>query len=388
MKKAEQILPINKQIEHLEIKEIYDNLFFYKYHSKYLKKLQKTNIDKDDPHYISTYSSLVGELYENVVYELLLKYAIENQHITRFVLKGPHQDNYKNFKNGMMIDINSQIVYKAGYKDVTEFDALFFTKDSVYFVESTIVKTTTSLRKRLKKKKALLEILFPKLKIKALIILIKGALGVNVFPNYCTVWTTDPLNDEKLIKDIVYNLTKQNKTFKYQKDKKLIHTYNVRTRDFKYFDTLSWILRTVRKECDEILDFDFLSSNKIERYFDVFSKFYIGHMDTHSFIEVLKFLNIKDISEDIPMDKIHDNQVVVTIENIKDTFTLVYYLKITGDKLKRLDISDDSLKVSDKDPKGFTAAEIKYMKYLFKNGYKLSLDDIKTIEGKIEDLDK
>ncbi|MEA3353613.1 MAG: hypothetical protein U9Q33_07350 [Campylobacterota bacterium] len=388
MKKSEHLLQINKQIENLQVEDIYDNLFFYKYHSRYLKKLQKTDIDKDDPHYISTYSSLVGELYENVVYELLLPYAIENQHITRFVLKGPHQDNYKNYKNGLMIDINSQIVYKAGYKDVTEFDALFFTKESVYFVETTIVKTTTSLRKRLKKKKALLEVLFPKLKIKALIILTKGAMGVSVFPSYCTVWLTKPLEDKELIKDIVYNLTKKDKKFIEYGDKKLIHTYNVYTKDFKYFDTLSWILRSVRKDQEHIVDFKFLSTPQIERYFEIFSKFYIGYMDTHSFIEVLKFLNITNISEDIPMEKIFEDQVVVTIEKTKETFTLVYYLKITGDKLKRLDIADDSLKVSDKDPKGFTAAEIKYMKYLFKKGFKLSLDDIKTIESKIEDLDK
>ena len=157
-------LKLPQNIKELDLSEIMDNLYFYSYHCKYLKKIQTNNMDKEDPHYISTYSSFIGEVYENIIYELLIKYAIDTKEITKFILKGPHQDKYENLKNGLMIDRNAQIVYKAGYKDVTEFDALFFTKDSVCFVESTIVKTTTSLRKRLKKKKALLEVLFPKVK--------------------------------------------------------------------------------------------------------------------------------------------------------------------------------------------------------------------------------
>ena len=76
-----------------------------------------------------------------------------------------------------------------------------------------------------------------------------------------------------------------------------------------------------------------------------------------------------------------DKQIMVTIEKTTDSFTLVYYLKVIGDKLKRLDLKDDNLIVSNKDPKGFTAAETKYVKYLFEKSYKLSLEDIKTIEA-------
>ena len=207
-------LKMPKEIKYLDTSSCLDNLYFYTYHNRYLQKLQKLNPDKEDPHYISTYSSFIGEVFENVIYELLLQYAVKNDDIEKFVLKGPHQDNYENMKNGLMIDKNSQIVYKAGYKDVTEFDALFFTKDSVCFVESTIVKTTTSLRKRLKKKKALLEFLFPKLKVKALIILSEGAMGVNVFPSYCRVWVTKPLEDEKLIDDLIHNRNFKDKVLK------------------------------------------------------------------------------------------------------------------------------------------------------------------------------
>ncbi|MGB5868388.1 MAG: hypothetical protein WBG69_11005, partial [Arcobacteraceae bacterium] len=293
-------LKLPKNIKELEIQPILDNLYFYSYHCKYLKKIQTNNIDKEDPHYISTYSSFIGEVYENIIYELLIKYAIETKEITSFILKGPHQNKYENLKNGLMIDRNSQIVYKAGYKDVTEFDALFFTKDSVCFVESTIVKTTTSLRKRLKKKKALLEVLFPKLRITALIILSEGALGVNVFPKYCKVWVTDSLTDEKLINDLIYNNSKNGKKFITYTDEKLHHSNDVSLVTFKYFDTISWILRNVRKDTKNILDFEFLKNEKIQRYFEIFSKFYIGHVTSETFVQLLQYMNIENISEDIP----------------------------------------------------------------------------------------
>jgi hypothetical protein len=372
-------LKMPKEIKYLDTSSCLDNLYFYTYHNRYLQKLQKLNPNKEDPHYISTYSSFIGEVFENVIYELLLQYAVKNDDIEKFVLKGPHQDNYENMKNGLMIDKNSQIVYKAGYKDVTEFDALFFTKDSVCFVESTIVKTTTSLRKRLKKKKALLEFLFPKLKVKALIILSEGAMGVNVFPSYCRVWVTKSLDDDKLIDDLIHNRNFKDRTFKEVHSKKLIHSHEVKVAPFKYFDNLLWVLKSLRKEHQNILDFQFLESKKILKYFEIYSKFYIGHMTSDTFVRLLKYLNITTISEDIALEKIQDDQIIVTIEQTKDGYSLIYYVKIVDEKLKKLEVNGEELIVSNKDPKGFTASETKYMKFIFKKLYKLSIDDIKNL---------
>jgi len=378
-------LKLPKNIKELDLSEIMDNLYFYSYHCKYLKKIQTNNLDKEDPHYISTYSSFIGEVYENIIYELLIKYAIETDEITKFILKGPHQDKYENLKNGLMIDRNSQIVYKAGYKDVTEFDALFFTKDSVCFVESTIVKTTTSLRKRLKKKKALLEVLFPKLNITALIILSEGALGVNVFPKYCKVWVTDSLENDKLIQDLIYNNKQQNRKFVTYNHKKLNHSNSVNVAMFKYFDTLSWILRNVRiKDKEKILDFPFLKTEKLERYFEIFSKFYIGHITSDVFIQILQEMKITNVSEDIALNNIQDDMIMVTIEKTKTSYSLIYYVKIIGNKLKKLELNDTNLIVSNKDPKGFTAAETKYMRYIFKKSFKCTFEDIKSLKKTID----
>jgi len=377
-------LKLPKNIKELELSEIMDNLYFYSYHCKYLKKIQVENMDKENPHYISTYSSFIGEVYENIIYELLIRYAIETKEITSFILKGPHQDKYENLKNGLMIDRNAQIVYKAGYKDVTEFDALFFTKDSVCFVESTIVKTTTSLRKRLKKKKALLEVLFPKLHITALIILSEGAMGVNVFPKYCKVWVTNALVNENLIQDLIYNKSQKGRKFITYDNKKLNHSKDVKLVAFKYFDTISWILRTARNNTTSVLDFNFLKTQKIERYFEIFSKFYIGHVDAQIFVQILQHMQIKDIAEDIPLNNIQDDQVIVTIEKTKDSYALIYYIKVIGNKLKKLELVGTSLSVSNKDPKGFTAAETKFIRYIFKKSYKFSFEDIKMMQKTID----
>lgn len=376
-------LQIDNNLKSLQYESVYENLFFYKYHSKYLKKLQKTKIDKEDPHFISTYSSFVGEVYENIVYELLVQYALKNENITQFVLKGPHQNRYKNLKNGLMIDINSQIVYKAGYKDVTEFDGLFFCDNSVYFVESTIVKTTTNLRKRLKKKKALLEILFPNKDIKALIILTKGAVGTTVFPNYCTIWLTDELIDDQLMQKLIVNKPNKQFEFKTHKNKKLIHCEKIKVNNFKYFETLLWILKKLISK--KGIDMEFLTSKPIQTYLEVYSKFYIGYLSSKEFLKVLRYLNISHISEDIPLEQISEDKVLVTFEKTsKGDYILVYYLKIRNGDLKRLDVKDEILEVSKKDPKGFTSSEVKFMKFSFKNNCQLYFEDIKKVISDLE----
>ena len=75
---------------------------------------------------------------------------------------------------------------------------------------------------------------------------------------------------------------------------------------------------------------------------------------------------------------------MVTIEKTKESYALIYYIKIIGDKLKKLELNDSTLNVSNKDPKGFTAAETKYIRYIFKKSYKFTFDDIKSIKNTID----
>ncbi|SFV75183.1 hypothetical protein MNB_SM-3-899 [hydrothermal vent metagenome] len=88
------MIDITKSIQSLDTSDISDNLLHYKYNVSHLLSLIDKDIEKDDPLYISSYRSFEGEVYENFLYEKLLRYAQENDFIDKFVLKGFHQNNY------------------------------------------------------------------------------------------------------------------------------------------------------------------------------------------------------------------------------------------------------------------------------------------------------
>lgn len=147
-----QQLKISNEIKNLDTSKIKEHLFFYKYDSRNVKPLLKSENKEIPLEDIATYNSFKGEVFENIIYELLLEYALHNDFITKFVLKGPHQNRIDKFyKTGLMIDKKLQIAYKSNYKDISEFDALFFTNDALYFVEMSTSKKTVSLNKRLEK---------------------------------------------------------------------------------------------------------------------------------------------------------------------------------------------------------------------------------------------
>ncbi|MCW8839135.1 MAG: hypothetical protein OQK11_10580, partial [Thiovulaceae bacterium] len=169
------MLNISQDIKKLNDSDIGDNLLHYEYNVKHLLSLIKSDIDKEEPQYLSSYRSFEGEVYENFLYEKLVKYAEKNDEIVKFVLKGFHQNKIKSNPNTLSISEKQQIVYRTKSREISEFDAMFITKNNeLYFVEMTLVKNVLKLRKRLRKKKALLEIIFPNYEIKALIILNDG----------------------------------------------------------------------------------------------------------------------------------------------------------------------------------------------------------------------
>ena len=376
-------LKISEEIYNLDVSGISDNLLHYSYHTRHLLSLIKQNIDKELPQYISAYNGFKGELFENVICELLLKYAIENPYIEKYVLKGPHQPYYNkdNEKFGLLIDKSKQIVYKAGYKDVSEYDAMFFTKDTVYFVEMTIVTSTMGLRKRLRKKEALLSLLFPHLKVRALIILSEGATGVHRFPSFATVWQTKPLNPDDILNKLAQgNSYKKQQLLRYKSDK-LIHTNSIKVNHFKYFDTLGWILRKALTKDSSRINEKFILSDKISQYMSIFSKIYIGYITKDMLLELLQSDEYEINSKSKPFDK---DYVYVTVDKKDDgTYYVVYYAKEIGGKLKKIEIIDGEVKISNKDQKGFTVAETKFISHCLKPYNKIALKDLKNIENRV-----
>lgn len=343
---------ISQEIHDLNLENIRENLFNYSYRTKNLKNFDFDNINQETP-LLASYSSFKGEVFENIIFELLLYYASNEPLITRFVLKGPHQTPINKFavKSGLTIDKSSQIVYKSAYKDITEYDALFFTKESVYFVEMSITKKTASLNKRLNKKYSLLKVLFPSLTVRALIVLTKGSMGISKFPSYCTIWLTRDFEDNDTLKELVHKKqihSRVNATY----GKKFVETKSLNYTKFGYFQTLEWILTKARSHSNLVVDLNFFKGKKIQLYFDIFTKLYIGFISTDDFKTIIP-----------EFDKsVRDDRIFVTIEKInRKSYDIVYYVKETSGKLKRVVIENNEMIVKDKDPEGFTNVEVRFI---------------------------
>ena len=384
MEKRNQEFPLPKYIQELDTSDLSDNLLYYSYHTKFLLSLIKQDMDKESQQFISAYNGFRGELFENIVYELLLRYALNSDKITQFVLKGPHQSlsNKENHKFGLIMDKSKQIVYKAGYKDVSEYDAMFFTEDSVVYVESTIVQATIGLRKRLRKKTALLSLLFPKLKVKALIILCEGATGLNKFPDNCTVWVTKQLNPEPLLNKIAQKNNYKKQKFIAFKNKKLIEAHSIKVDFFKYYDTLGWILRkSIDKQTNKFNE-KFITSFTTLRYLDIYSKVYIGFVTKEQFQSVLQRFNTSKIE----LERIsEDHKIHVTLEKQDEgNFDLIYYYKTNARSLYKVELISKDIKLTQKDPKGFTMSETKFMTHSYKPNHNLDVKLIKYIANTIK----
>mgnify|MGYP003582894901 FL=1 len=368
---------ITDKIKQLDIEDIKENLFHYSYDNKSLKALVKNNTSKEDLSYISAYSSFKGEIYENIVYELLLQYALTQDEITRFVLKGPYQDKENLYiKSGLLIDRSSQIVYKSAYKDISEFDALFFTKDSVYFVEMSTSKKTSSLNKRLTKKYALLKMIFPTLIIKALIVVTVGSTGLKNFPSYATIWITKDLEDEELIEKIIFAKKVKNdvQTLKAPKHSKYIEALKVKYTKFQYFPTLEWILNKSRENPKFTVDLKFFSSPKLGLFFDIYTKLYIGFINTPEFLILYPEFDLK----------IKSDRIIVTIEKVNQTqLDIVYYAKETNGKLKRVRLEENNVSIKDKELDGFTNAEVRFFMKILEDKHHLSVENINHILNNI-----
>ena len=365
---------ITDEIKNLKLENIKENLFNYTYRTKNLRKFDFDNITQDSP-LLASYSSFKGEVFENIIYELLLYYASNEPMITRFVLKGPHQGSSNKFviKSGMTIDKSDQIVYKSAYKDITEYDALFFTKDSVYFVEMSITKKTASLNKRLNKKHALLKILFPSLIVRALIVLTKGSMGISKFPDYCTMWLTNDFEDNETLKELVHKTQNASRIHANYR-KKFVETKSLIYTKFGYFQTLEWILLKSRSHANLVVDLNFFKSKKVQLYFDIFTKLYIGFITIENF---------KSMMPDFDKEA-KDDRIFVTIEKInRKSYDVVYYIKEKTGKLKRLSITNGEMAVKDKDLEGFTNVEVRFIGKILKDEQDLTPKTLLTLQKNI-----
>jgi hypothetical protein len=377
------MLEISKSIQTLDESDISDNIFHYKYNIKHLLSLIKKGIQEDDPTYLSSYRSFEGEVFENFIYEKLLRYAEQSDEIDKFILKGFHQNKYKAYANTLSISEKAQIVYRTKSKEISEFDAMFITKkNELYFVEMTLVKSVLKLRKRLRKKKALLEIIFPNYEIKSLIILNEGATGTKQFPSYCKVWFTKEFSAKNVLNHIREIDSRQLQKIVKINSPKMIEAHTLKLHPFRYYNTMSWITKTLRSHKKHILDMYFLMNNKIQRYHDLYNKFYVGYI---SIEDAKKILNLDD-------DYDENQRVVVAIEKKhSDEIVLTYYIQRSRKNLFLYSFDDNGKVIKEKkDPYGITVTEVYHINKSMDEKYKLTLGNITTMKKLLKEkfLDK
>ncbi|MEA3330507.1 MAG: hypothetical protein U9Q29_02290 [Campylobacterota bacterium] len=372
------MLDISNSIKMLDDSDISDNIFHYKYNTKHLLSLIRKGIDEEDPAYLSSYRSFEGEVFENFIYEKLLRYAEQSDEIDKFILKGFHQNRQKAYANTLSISEKAQIVYRTKSKEISEFDAMFLTKNNeLYFVEMTLVKNVLKLRKRLRKKKALLEIIFPNYEIKALIILNEGASGTKQFPDYCKVWFTKEFSAKNVLKYIKDSDAKRLERKIKINSPKMIEAHSLKLHQFRYYNTMSWITKTLRSHKKHILDIYFLMNYKIQRYHDLYNKFYIG------------YLSIEDAKKILKLDEDYDEgqRVVVAIEKKhSDEIVLTYYLQKSRKNLLLFSFDDNGVMSREKkDPFGITVTEVFHINKIMDEDYKLNLGNISTVKKLLKD---
>jgi len=364
------MLKISNDIYELDESNLSDNLLHYRYDIKHLRGLQDKGIDRESGEYLSAYRSFEGEVYENFLYEKLVRYAAENDEITKFVIKGPHTKKTRAQARTLSVNAKGAIVYRTKQNEIGEFDGLFLCGKDLYYVEMTLVKSVTNLKRRLRKKSALLKTIFPQYNIKALIILVEGVMGAKNLPDYCTVWLTKPFSSAHILEHLKADKKRKIKPFEVIQSDKFIGTDDLKIAQFSYYGSLSWMLKNLRAKKHQIINMSFLNSEIATRYLELFTKVYLGWISFQDFQTLAGNIEIKEV-----------DRVYVSIEK-EHTGALVlsYFLQHTRKKLDYVSINaEGNIKVQQKDPYGITVTEVAHMAYNMKDEHKLTLKNIQIV---------
>ncbi|WP_345978669.1 hypothetical protein [Sulfurimonas sp. HSL3-2] len=363
------MLEATESIIELQEDDIDDNVLYYDYNIRHLLSLIKEGVPEDDNRFLSSYRSFEGEVFENYMYEKLLAYVQVQDEVEKFILKGHHQSRDKAYANTLSISEKSQIVYRTKSREIGEFDALIFTKKELYFVEMTLVKSVLKLKKRLRKKKALLETIFPDYEIKSLIILNDGVGGVKQLPDYCKVWITKPFSAKKVLEYLRNKKAYVRKPKKVMNSKKLVEAESLRVFPFRYYNTMAWITKSLRSNKNHLINMKFLLDPLTQRYHDLYTKIYLGYMEPSEFKKIV----------DIP----NDTKVVVALEKKhSDEIVLTYYIQHSRKKLDYISFNDDGvMSIEKKDPFGITVTEVYHITKLMDESFVFTANNIKTIKN-------
>ena len=299
-----------------------------------------------------------------------------NPQIGQFILKGPHAKTSPSQSNSLYVNNKGQIIYRTRSIEINEFDGLIYNEKEIYFIEMTLIKSVTNLKRRLRKKKALLEVLFPDHEIKALIILCEGVSGSRQLPDYCTVWITKPFVADDVYAWLKDKNRRKKKPFIHQKADNLVGDEVLDVFPFRYYNSLGWMLRRLRSKKNAVLNMGFLQTEVCTRYIDLFTKVYLGYMNKSEFEKM--YPNVPNVTD----------KVVVSIE--KDhtgALLLTYFMQHSRKKLDNVIIKNGNASVAKKDPYGISVTEVFHALRIMDESYVLSIKNINIVEKLLRSLD-
>jgi hypothetical protein len=363
---------ISQAIANLDDSELGDNLLYYDYHVKHLLSLTAKGLGPDDDAFMSAYRSFEGEVFENYAYEMLLRYAKEHSFIKKFIVKGPHKKRTKAQPNALSVNWKGQIVYRIKRNEIGEFDAMFFTDKTLYFVEMTLVGSITNLRKRMRKKRALLQTLFPQYEIRALLVLNEGVTGLSTLPEYASAWVTKPYSAAKVFEWLRQEKRPKRIPFKRISGEQIVDTETLKVHPFRYYNTLGWVLNKARVKTG-VLNTQFLFSKTVQRYHDLFVKMYIGYMEPDAFKERFPTVNNPgDARAYVAIEKEHTGHYILN-----------FFLSHSRKNLELITERNGHPHRVKKDPYGVTVTEIAYISNVVQPQHALSSQQIDTVIRKL-----
>lgn len=368
------VLTINSTVIPDGDADLGDNLLYYDYNIGHLRSLQAQGQTMEDETFVSAFRSFEGEVYENYIYEKLLRYATNEPQIKSFIIKGPHKHRTRAQRDALSVSWKGQIVYQARYKEIGEFDGLLFTDKELYFMEMTLVKSASNLKKRLRKKRALLEVLFPRYDVRTVLVLNTGATGVSDLPSYASVWFTQPYSAASLLEKLTTHAPKQ--PMIRIESTKIAHVDTIKIASFKYYATLSWIVRSLRE--GDPINWNFFTKSTTQRYHDIYTKIYIGYLSMEDFLTLFPSVTFENSQA---------KRAILAIE--KDHvggYFLTYFVRHSGKKLDNITLTATGVKVVKKDPLGITLTEMNHLDKMMDGHFALSLAQHSAIETTLSSI--
>jgi hypothetical protein len=157
---------------------------------------------------------------------------------------------------------------------------------------------------------------------------------------------------------------------------KIAHAEELKVAAFKYYATLSWMLRSLRGK--DPIDLEFFRRAATQRYHDIYTKVYVGYLSVEDF---------KILAPDLSWNGSNASRVVVAIEkDHSGGYFLTYFIRHSSKKLDNVVLGSGGSKVAKKDPFGITLTEMNHLDKVMDDTFLFTLEQHTKLENVLSKL--